>query len=120
MKFILAIIILALAGCVTPPVAEPEFAGRYKNACLPEAIAMTQALKKNDIQSRVLRIQTQDWGHAVCVYLYPTGANKLYVWDSYWKSVNLRAWYDDPNDIANAWLKWAHPKISLVNANFLD
>jgi hypothetical protein len=103
-----------------PPAAEPEFAGIYKNACLPEAIAMTQALKKNGIQARVLRIGTKEWGHAVCVYLYPTGANKLYVWDSYWKSVNLRAWYDDPNGIANAWLKWAHPKISLVSANFLD
>ena len=120
MKLILAITILVLAGCATSPVAEPEFAGIYKNACLPEAIAMTQALKKNDIQSRVLRIQTKDWGHAVCVYLYPTGANKLYVWDSYWKSVNLRAWYDDPNDIANAWLKWAHPNLTLVNASFLD
>jgi hypothetical protein len=120
MKFLLSIIILVLAGCASLPVTEPEFAGRYKNACLPEAIAMTQALKKNDIQARVLRIQTKDWGHAVCVYLYPTGANKLYVWDSYWKSVNLRAWYDDPNDIANAWLKWAHPNLTLVNASFLD
>ena len=120
MKFLLSIIILVLAGCAMPPAAEPEFAGIYKNACLPEAIAMTQALKKNGIQARVLRIGTKEWGHAVCVYLYPTGANKLYVWDSYWKSVNLRAWYDDPNDIANAWLKWAHPKISLVSANFLD
>jgi hypothetical protein len=120
MKFIVAIIILVLAGCAMPPVAEPEFAGIYKNACLPEAIAMTQALKKNDIQSRVLRIQTQDWGHAVCVYLYPTGANKLYVWDSYWKSINLRAWYDDPRGIATEWLNYTHPKISLVNASFLD
>ena len=120
MKIILALILITLAGCAMPPVPEPEFAGIYKNACLPEAIAMTQALRKSGIQARVLRIGTKEWGHAVCVYIYPTGANKLYVWDSYWKSVNIRAWYDDPNDIANAWLKWAHPKISLVNANFLD
>ena len=120
MKFLLSIIILVLAGCAMPPVTEPEFAGVYKNACLPEAIAMAQALKKSGIQARVLRIGTKEWGHAVCVYLYPTGANKLYVWDSYWKSINLRAWYDDPNDIANAWLKWAHPNLTLVNASFLD
>jgi hypothetical protein len=120
MKIIIAITILALAGCAMPPVAEPEFAGIYKNACLPEAIAMTQALKKSGIQARVLRIRTKEFGHAVCVYLYPTGKNKLFVWDSYWKSINLRAWYDDPTNIANVWLKWAHPKISLVSASFLD
>jgi hypothetical protein len=120
MKFIVVIAILAFAGCSTLPVSEPSFAGRYKNACLPEAIAMTQALKKSDIQSRVLRIQTKDWSHAVTVYLYPTGANKIYVWDSYWKSVNLRAWYDNPTSIANAWLDYTHPKISLVNAEFLN
>ena len=120
MKFLLTIAILVLAGCTSLPVEQPSFTGIYKNACLPEAIAMTQALKKSGIQARVLRISTKEWGHAVCVYLYPTGSNKLYVWDSYWKSIKLRAWYDDPTNIANAWLKWAHPKISLVNANFLD
>jgi len=120
MKYLLAITILALSGCALPPAPEPEFSGRYKNACLPEAIAMTQALKKSDIQARVLRISTKDWGHAVCVYLYPTGANRLYVWDSYWKSVNLRAWFDNPVSIANAWLKYAHPDAQLINASFLD
>lgn len=121
MKLLLIFVtIIALSGCASSPVAEPEFAGIYKNACLPEAIAMTQALKKSDIQARVLRIQTKDWGHAVCVYLYPTGANRLYVWDSYWKSVNLRAWYSDPNSIATAWLMYAHPTLALVNASFLD
>jgi hypothetical protein len=120
MKFIVAIAVLALAGCSSLPVSEPSFAGAYKNACLPEAIAMAQALKKSDIQARVLRIQTKDWGHAVTVYLYPTGANKLYVWDSYWKSVNLRAWYDNPVSIATEWLNYTHPKISLVSAAFLD
>jgi hypothetical protein len=120
MRFIIAIAILALVGCSTLPVNEPSFSGRYKNACLPEAIAMAQGLREKAIQARVLRIQTKDWGHAVTVYLYPTGANKLYVWDSYWKSVNLRAWYYDPASIANAWLAYTHPKISLVSASFLD
>ena len=83
MRYFLAIAILAFAGCTTLPVEQPAFAGRYKNACLPEAIAMAQGLKEKAIQTRVLRIQTKDWGHAVCVYLYPTGANKLYAWDSY-------------------------------------
>jgi hypothetical protein len=120
MKILLSIIILVLAGCTMPPVSEPEFAGFYRNACLPEAIAMSQALKKSDIQTRVLRIQTNKWAHAVTVYLYPTGQNQLYVWDSYWHSINLRAWYNDPVDIATEWLSYTNPKILLVKAYFLD
>jgi hypothetical protein len=120
MRSLLAIAIFALAGCVSLPVAEPSFAGRYRNACLPEAIAMAQGLKEKAIQTRVLRIETKDWGHAVCVYLYPTGANKLYAWDSYWQSINLRAWYNDPISIATAWLDYTHPNLTLVNASLLD
>jgi hypothetical protein len=120
MRLLVVIAILALAGCTTLPVAETSFAGRYRNACLPEAIAMAHGLKEKSIQTRVLRIQTKDWGHAVCVYIYPTGANKLYAWDSYWQSINLRAWFDDPASIANAWLNYTHPNLPLVNATFLD
>ena len=120
MKFILVIATLAFVGCASLPVKQPSFAGRYKNACLPEAIAMAQGLKEKSIQARVLRIQTNDWGHAVTVYLYPTGANKLYAWDSYWQSINLRAWFDNPTSIANAWLNYTHPNLTLANATFLD
>ena len=120
MKYLLAIVIVALAGCTSLPVEQPAFAGRYRNACLPEAIAMAQGLKEKAIQTRVLRIQTKDWGHAVTVYLYPTGANRLYVWDSYWQSINLRAWFDNPVSIATAWLNYTHPDKQLVNATFLD
>lgn len=120
MRSLLAIAIVALAGCTTLPVEQPAFAGRYRNACLPEAIAMAQELKEKLIQTRVLRIQTKDWSHAVCVYLYPTGANKLYAWDSYWQSINLRAWFDNPTSIATAWLDYTHPDKQLVSAVFLD
>jgi hypothetical protein len=120
MKYLIAIAIVALAGCTSLPVKQPDFAGRYRNACLPEAIAMAQGLREKSIQTRVLRIQTKDWGHAVTVYLYPTGANRLYVWDSYWQSINLRAWFDNPTSIAIAWLNYTHPNLTLVNANFLD
>lgn len=120
MRSLLAIAILALAGCTTLPVEQPAFAGRYKNACLPEAIAMTQALKKSDIQARALRIDTLQWSHAVCVYLYPTGANRLYAWDSYWKSINLHAWYDNPVSIATAWLRETHPNTELIKTEFQD
>lgn len=120
MKFFFVIPIIFLVGCTSFPIEQPAFIGRYRNACLPEAIAMAQGLREKSIQTRVLRIQTKDWGHAVCVYLYPTGANRLYVWDSYWQSINLRAWFDNPASIANAWLNYTHPDKQLVNANFID
>jgi hypothetical protein len=119
-KYIFTIFIFILAGCTSLPVEQSSFSVKYKNACLPEAIAMAQNLRENSIQARVLRIQTNDWGHAVTVYLYPTGANKLYAWDSYWQSINLRAWFYDPTSIANAWLNYTHPNLTLANANFLD
>ena len=121
MRIVAPLIALLLAGCATnPPVDQPYFAGKYRNACLPEAIAMTQALRQSGIQARVLTIYTPKFGHALCVYMYPTGQNKLWVWDSHWKSVNLRAWYDDPDSIAKAWLNWAHPTIKEYRALFRD
>ena len=111
---------LLLAACALPPAPEPEFAGRYGNACLPEAIAMSQSLKRHGIESRVLGIYTPTWGHAVCTYLYPPGANKLWAWDSTWKSIRLRAWTDDADSIARNWLASTHPGTPLKTAQFLD
>lgn len=111
---------LCLAACALPPAPEPEFAGRYGNACLPEAIAMSQSLKKHGIESRVLGIYTPQWGHAVCTYLYPPGKNQLWAWDSHWKSLRLRAWANDPDSLARAWLAATHPGTPLKHAQFLD
>jgi hypothetical protein len=120
MKYLLAIAIVALAGCTTLPVEQPAFAGRYKNACLPEAIAMTQGLKQAGIQARVLRISTNKWNHAICVYLYPSGSNTLWGWDSYWKSNRLRAFSDEPNSIAKAWINTTLSDVIFLNSQFLD
>jgi hypothetical protein len=81
---------------------------------------MTQGLKKHGIQAKVLTIYTDKWGHAVCVYLYPTRQNKMWVWDSYWKSVNIRAYFNDPNDIAKAWMRWTLTDAKLDRAIFLE
>jgi hypothetical protein len=120
MKYLLSAIILILAGCSMPPVAEPSFAGKYRNACLPEAIAMSQGLKSHGIQSRVLRIGTNKWNHAICTYLYEPGSNTLWGWDSYWKSNRLRAFADDPYSIARAWMIATMSDAVLLNAQFLD
>jgi hypothetical protein len=103
-----------------PPTNVPEWVGKMKNACLPEAITMTQVLKREGIQAKVLSIHTKDWGHATCAYLYPPGQNKLWVWDSYWKSIPLRAFWNDPNSIARAWMKWRYDETPLTNAYFQE
>ena len=120
MKYIFVIAIFALAGCTALPVEQPSFAGRYKNACLPEAIAITQGLKQAGIQARVLRISTNKWNHAICVYLYPSGSNTLWGWDSYWKSNRLRAFSDEPNSIAKAWINTTLSDVIFLNSQFLD
>lgn len=119
MRYI-AIIALFLAGCATAPVPEPPIAGQYKNACLPEAIMMTQALKESGVNARVLGIYTPRIGHAICVYLYPPGKNQLWGWDSHWKSLRLRAYTDDAEGIARAWLRWTHPGEPLNKAIFIE
>jgi hypothetical protein len=120
MKYLLSAIILILAGCALPPAEEPSFAGKYRNACLPEAIAMTQNLRHAGIQARVLRIGTNKWNHAICVYLYQPGSNTLWGWDSYWKSNRLIALSSDPHSIARMWLRVTASDATLVSAEFLD
>lgn len=116
-KFVVWAAIFLTSCTTTPPVDTPPWIGKMKNACLPEAIAMAQGLTSSGIQAKVLTIRTPQWGHAVCVYMYPPGENKLHVWDSHWKSIRLRAWWNDPHSIAQAWMDWRHDT-SLVTTAF--
>jgi len=123
MKFIntfcRCLLALFLIGCTSkPPTGVPSWVGSYRKACLPEAIAVAQGLREEDIQARVLSINTEKWGHATCAYLYPPGKNRLWVWDSEWKSIPLRAWWNDPRSIAEAWMKWRHDDTPVTHAYF--
>lgn len=117
----LLLVALLLAGCVTtPPAPVPGIATKYSNACLPEAIQMAQSLKEHGIQAKVLRIETTTWGHAVAAYLYPTGANQLWVWDSYWGSLRVRSYWHDATGTARAWLAATRHNQSLVRADWVE
>lgn len=121
MRSVLAIVCLSLAACATrPPVAEPEFSGQLQNACVPESVAMVEGLRGSGIQARVLLITTPAWRHAVAVYLYPAGDNRLWVWDSNWKSMRVRAYWDDPSGIARAWISATNRSPSILSSAFLE
>lgn len=121
MKKILLILCLFLVGCVTnPPVENNKLKFRYDNDCLPQAIIMTESLKQTNVEAKVLGIYTDKWGHAICVYMYPSGQNQMWGWDRYWKSNRIRAWKNDPNGIANEWLKITLSDAKLKYATFID
>ena len=112
---------LFLVGCTsTPPTGVPEWAGSYKKACLPEAIAVAQGLRNSGVQAKVLSIHTKDWGHATCAYLYPPGKNRLWVWDSHWQSIPIKAWWNDPKSIAKAWMDYRYDETPLESAFFQE
>jgi hypothetical protein len=119
MKKIIIVFCLFLAGCATnPPLDSNKLKFRYDNDCLPQAIIMTEALKEKNVEAKVLRIYTDKWGHAISVYMYPKGQNKMWGWDSIWKSNRIRAWLDDPNGIAKEWLKITLSDAKLNHAEF--
>ena len=118
MRFLLCIITtIVLVSCVNPPAHGLPL--KYGNDCLPQAIAMTQALHQKGVDADVLLLSTPHWGHAVSVYMYPVGKNTLWCWDYYWKSLRIRAWRDYPVQIATAWLKETSPNEELKGAEFL-
>jgi len=116
MKTFLALSLLLTACAANPPTK--AWTSGEKNACVPEAAVMVEGLRGADIKAQVLLIQTPKWNHAVAVYLYPTRENKLWVWDANWKSIRVRAFYDDPQAIAKAWLAKTS-QATLTSASFL-
>lgn len=109
MKLLALILALVLTAC----------ASRQPNDCVPQAVMMAEGLTAKGIQSRVLLITADTLKHAVAVYLYPTGKNTLWVWDADWKSIRLRAYFDQPKSVAKAWLKATnHPQL-LTSAEYL-
>jgi hypothetical protein len=94
-----------------------------RNACLPTAIAMQAGLKRQGIESRVVRYSYARKGvrvgHAVTAYLFPPGKNKLWVYD-YEGSTRARAFFSDPFGIANQAELARGRDHKIIFADFLD
>lgn len=89
------VLLLLLAGCTTPQNPEQWMEAEI-NACLPTAIAFRQGLQRQGVWAEVFRYNFKDSngkqrGHAMTAYLYPSGKNQLYTYDS-WGSYRTRAY----------------------------
>jgi hypothetical protein len=94
-------LLVSLAGCATRHADVPEWVGRMPRACLPDAIAMTRALRAEGVRARTVVYACADGGgHALSSYLYPPGQNRLWAWDAWWGSAGLRAYANDAEGIA--------------------
>jgi hypothetical protein len=97
---------LCFAGCETLP-RNPEIWMELEiNACLPTAIVFKQALNRQGIWAEVFRYSWRTdkgklRGHAMVVYLYPPGKNKLWTYDAL-GSYRTYAYKDDVVGIARA------------------
>jgi len=120
-KCLLVSSLLALSGCATDetaPVASDDVIGDYDNACLPEAVIMTQALRRNGIEARVLIMSNDGWSHAVTAYQYPAKKGRIWCWDSDEQSVPVSARWTDSKNLARAWLRACGRADEITNARF--
>lgn len=94
-----------LSSCQTTPTNPEPWMEMKKNACLPTAIAFKEGLNKYGVWSEVVIYNWYDSkakkvkGHAITAYMYPKGKNQLWTYD-YWGSYRVRAYKNDPVDIA--------------------
>ena len=98
---------------------------KERNACLPTAIAFRESLKKYSVWTEVVGYQfdytntknKKSSGHAIVAYMYPPGHNKLWTYD-YWGSYRVRAYKDDPLDIARKAVEARQEDRHVTSAHF--
>ena len=120
-KCLLVSSLLALTGCATndpAPVAAEDVSGDYDNACLPEAVMMAQALRRNGIKARVLIMSGDGWSHAVTAYQYPPEKGQIWCWDSDEQSVPVSARWTSSENLASAWMRASQRKDQIIQARF--
>ena len=124
MKFLVLLALLLFTGCQTTPKNPEAEAEKQINACLPNAIIMSQALRRQDVWARVLvvtwDIKEKINGHAYTIYLYPPGQNQLWAYDRDWGSMRIRAFKDDVYDVARKANQSRNIYWPLRKAEFID
>jgi hypothetical protein len=103
MKLFLAIVAAVLTACATTPTNPEAWMERELNSCLPTAIAMREGLNRQGIWAEVFTYRFNNngklGGHAMTAYLYPSGENRLWAYDSM-GSWRVRAFTNDVESIA--------------------
>ena len=104
-KLLVLLACVALTACATTPSNPQAWMEMKRNACLPTAIAFREGLRQYDVWSEVIIYTWTDQktknpeAHAIVAYMYPKGQNRLWTYD-YWGSFRVRAYKDDPVEIA--------------------
>lgn len=118
------LLVLLLVGCTSVPKNPESEAEKQINACLPNAIIMAQALRRQDIWAKVLIVKWNKTGningHAYTIYLYPPGKNQLWSYDRDWGSMRIRAYKDNPTEVARQANSQRNLNWPLTSAVYLD
>ena len=118
------LLVLLLVGCTSVPRNPEAEAEKQINACLPNAIIMAQALRRQDVWAKVLIVKWNKSGningHAYTIYLYPPGNNQLWSYDRDWGSMRIRALKDNPRQVAVQANSQRNLNWPLTVANYLD
>jgi hypothetical protein len=121
---IVCFLLSSCASIFTP--SNPEsWMESEKNACLPTAIAFREGLRKYNVWAEVVGYhfyytntkKKKPSGHAIVAYMYPTGQNKLWTYD-HWGSYRVRAYKDDPLDIAKKAVEARQEDRYITSAHF--
>ena len=119
------LVLLVLAGCTSVPKNPEKEAEKQINACLPNAIIMAQALRRQSVWAKVLILKWSKTvnninGHAYTVYLYPPGDNQLWAYDRDWGSTRVRAFKDNPLEVARAANNARNYSGTVISASYID
>jgi hypothetical protein len=126
-RILISLFLSFLTSCASifTPSNPDAWMEREKNACLPTAIAFREGLRKYNVWSEVVGYQfdytntkkKKSSGHAIVAYMYPTGQNKLWTYD-HWGSYRVRAFKDDPLDIAKKAVEARQEDRRVTSAHF--
>ncbi len=120
-RYLLVSSLLLMVGCVTnetSPVAADEVIGDYDNACLPEAVIMAQALRRNGIKAQVLIMGGNGCTHPVTAYHHPTDTGHIRCSARDPHAVRVSARWTNSENLAKAWIRACKRRDKILHARF--